>query len=80
MHVRPDASRTVHRGKYAVEAAPSLITRLTEHAHAVCWPGLGVRDPLPWSHSLDTSRARDEAVCIVVPSSSCEPVEQVKGS
>ena len=46
MHVRPDASRTVHRGKYAVEAAPSLITRLTEHAHAVCWPGLGVRDPL----------------------------------
>jgi hypothetical protein len=43
MHVRPDASRTVLRGKYAVEAAPSLITRLTEHAHAVCWPGLGVR-------------------------------------
>ena len=43
-------------GRYSIvccgsEAAPSLITRLPEHAHAVCWPGLGVRDSLPWSQS-----------------------------
>ena len=49
-------------GRYSIvccgsEAAPSLITRLPEHAHAVCWPGLGVRDSLPWSPSRYFARA-----------------------
>jgi hypothetical protein len=41
----------------APSMAPSLITRLPEHAHAVCWPGLGVRDSLPWSPSRYFARA-----------------------
>ena len=49
-------------GRYSIvccgsEDAPSLITRLPEHAHAVCWPGLGVRDSLPWSPSRYFARA-----------------------
>ena len=76
MHVRR-ISRTVQRGKYAVEAAPSLMTDHTTtraRARARGRAGLGVRD-LSLGHSLDTLRAEDAAVCIVV-----RPVEQVKGS